>query len=369
MSSVRDRRAIRVSAVLPVYNEAAILRELTAQLRRVLEPECSHYEIVYVNDGSRDGSRELLNELAAEDDRIVIVHLARNFGHQPAVHAGIEHASGDVVVVMDSDLQDDPSAIVRFLDQWEAGYDVVYACRTNRKESLVKRILFYSFYRVLNSVANTRIPPDAGNFGLMDRKVVDALLKLPEYDRYFPGLRSWTGFRQTGIPVERGARHDDHPRVSLRGLFRLAKTAIFSFSAFPLTFFYLIAAASAVVCGITVGYVLFHKLLTGLAIPGWASTMITASFFGSLNALGISILGEYVIRIYDQVRNRPVYLAAETVNFRSRRSRRLADRLSAEQQPAGNRSTFESTIVPQVDLLLESLERQYSLLVTEEKLP
>lgn len=311
---IRDRRACFVSVVMPVFNEAAILRQLTDAVRNVLESCCRTWEIVYVNDGSADGSRALLNDLAEQDERVVVVHLSRNFGHQPAVHAGLQHTRGDVAILMDSDLQDDPHAITEFLKQWEDGFDVVYAQRFNRKESLPKRMLFHSFYRVLNAVAESRIPEDAGNFSLMDRGVVDALLSLPERERYLPGLRSWTGFRQTGIPVERLARHDDHPRVSLVGLFKLAKTAIFSFSSFPLTLFYGIAAVSSVVCLTSVGFVLYHKALTGFAIPGWASIIITASFFGALNAFGISVLGEYVIRIYDQVRARPIYVTDEVRN-------------------------------------------------------
>ena len=310
----RDRRCCVVSVVMPVFNESAILVELTDAVRDALANELDNFEIVYVNDGSSDRSREILNELAAADQRIAVVHLARNFGHQPAVHAGLSHAKGDVVVLMDSDLQDDPRAIPDFLSKWEEGFNVVYAQRTNRKESLPKRILFHSFYRVLNAVADSPMPEDAGNFGLMDRSVVQAMLQMPERERYLPGLRSWTGFRQTGIPVERLARHDDQPRVSLAGLFRLAKTAIFSFSSFPLTLFYGIAAVSGMVCLGAVAFVMYHKAFTGLAIPGWASTIITASFFGALNALGISVLGEYVIRIYDQVRSRPVYLTEETRN-------------------------------------------------------
>ena len=312
---IRDRRTAKISVVLPVFNETAILQELNLRIVAVLEPAVTQFEIVYVNDGSSDGSYENLTAMAASDRRIVVVHLSRNFGHQPAVHAGLEHATGDAVIVMDSDLQDNPEAIVRFLEQWENGYDVVYAQRTNRKESLPKRALFYSFYRVLNAIADSPIPADAGNFGLLDRSVVNAVLSLPERERFFPGLRSWAGFRQTGIPVERDARHDDTPRVSLRGLFRLAKTAVFSFSSFPLKFFYVIAGVSATVCLTTIGFVLWHRLFTGLAIPGWASVIITASFFGSLNALGISILGEYVIRIYDKVRARPVYVKSETLNL------------------------------------------------------
>jgi glycosyltransferase involved in cell wall biosynthesis len=327
----RDRSRALLSAVLPVYNEVAILRELTRQLVAVLSAQSPLFEIVYVNDGSSDGSRELLDELSAADSRIVVIHLARNFGHQPAVHAGLQQASGDAVILMDSDLQDDPAAIPRFLDAWENGADVVYATRFNRKEVLPKRVLFYSFYRLLNSVAAISIPEDAGNFGLMDRRVISVLNRLPERDRYFPGLRSWTGFRQTGIPVERAARHDDQPRVSLTGLMRLAKTAIFSFSAFPLTMFFVIAIASAAVCAASCGFVLFHKMFTGLAVPGWASIIGTASFFGSLNSLGISILGEYVIRIYDQVRGRPVYITDIVRNSRSEQNGSTLQRIQRSE--------------------------------------
>lgn len=314
-TNCRDRRSCFVSVVMPVFNEIAILEELTHSVREALKDHCAAFEIVYVNDGSSDGCRELLDQLAADDHRIVVVHLSRNFGHQPAVHAGLQHASGDVVVLMDSDLQDDPAAIPRMLEEWENDFDVVYAQRFNRKESLPKRFLFHSFYRVLNAVAKNPMPQDAGNFSLMDRCVVDGMLKFPERDLYLPGLRSWTGFRQTGIPVERMARHDDEPRVSLTGLFRLAKTAIFSFSSAPLTLFYAIAAVSGLVCAGAAGFVLYHKILTGAAAPGWTSMIITASFFGALNALGISVLGEYVIRIYDQVRSRPIYLTQATRNY------------------------------------------------------
>lgn len=313
-SEIRERSGTRLSVVLPVFNEVAVLNELTQKICNVLDNAVKDFEIVFVNDGSSDGSRETLNRLAEQDSRIVVVHLARNFGHQPALHAGLTQASGDVVVVMDSDMQDDPAAIADFLAKWEEGFDVIYAQRFNRKESLPKRALFYSFYRVLNAIAENAMPEDAGNFGLMDRRVVDAILQLKEHERYFPGLRSWTGFRQTGIPVERLARHDEQPRVSLGGLFKLAKTAIFAFSSFPLTLFYVIAGISMSVCLAAIGFVLYHKTMSGLAVPGWTSIIITASFFGALNAFGISVLGEYVIRIYHQVRERPIYIAEEIRN-------------------------------------------------------
>ncbi len=190
-----------------------------------------------MNDGSRDQSGPVLDLLANRYSHIRVVHFSRNFGHQAAVHAGLAHSRGDAVILMDSDMQDDPQAIAEFILAWQAGFDVVYAIRTDRKEAWWKRALFNCFHKLLSKVATTRIPADAGNFSLMDRRVVNQILQLGERDRYLPGLRSWVGFKQTGIPVERLARYDAQPRVSLRGLWRLAKTAIFSFSSLPLTMF------------------------------------------------------------------------------------------------------------------------------------
>lgn len=304
-----------ISVVLPCYNEARVLERLTGSVVRTLVRQGERYEIVYVNDGSNDDSAEILDNLADVNPAIRVVHFSRNFGHQAAVQAGLEHARGDAVVVMDSDLQDDPAAITAFLERWRAGYDVVYAVRYNRKESPPKRFLFYAFYRMLNAISEMPIPQDAGNFGLVDRTVVDHILRLSDRDRFYPGLRRWVGFRQIGVPVERHARHDDRPRVSLRQLFRLAKSAVFSFSRVPLAVFYSVAIVSLLVCLGLSAFSLYLKLFTALPVPGWTSVTITSSFFGALNALGIAILGEYVVRIYDQVRARPMYLVARRVNF------------------------------------------------------
>jgi dolichol-phosphate mannosyltransferase len=309
-----------VSVVLPVFNELGVLDTLVDALEDILTGTGCRYEIVFVNDGSTDGSAERLDELAVEHPCIRVIHFSRNFGHQAALHAGLAHSRGDAIVVMDSDLQDDPAAIRVFLDRWRAGYDVVYAERADRKEHILKRGLFLAFYRLLNAIADIRMPMDAGNFGLIDRRVADQITAVIDSDRYYPGLRSWVGFRQTGVPVSRGRRYDDSPRVSLRGLFRLAKTAIFSFSSVPLSMFYVIAGLSLATCFAVAAFALYHKLFTGLAIPGWASVTIIASFFGALNALGIGILGEYAIRIYDQVRARPHYIVARTTTSRVKAS-------------------------------------------------
>lgn len=313
-SSNRDAAGEFVSVVLPVFNEVAVLERLLTEVSAALRETLLEYEIVFVNDGSTDGSAELLDQLAVNNSRVRVIHFSRNFGHQPAVHAGLTAARGCAIVVMDSDLQDDPRAIIAFIEKWRDGFDVVFAVRTNRKENPIKRGLFYAFYRLLERISEPHIPVDAGNFGLIDRRVCDELIALPEFSRFYPGLRHWVGFRQTGVPVERGARHDSQPRVSFWGLVRLAKTAIFSFSTVPLTLFYMVAALSCLVFVGLTSFTLYQKLWTGDASPGWASGLMTASFFGMLNALGIAVLGEYVVRIFDQVRARPQFIVERTQN-------------------------------------------------------
>jgi glycosyltransferase involved in cell wall biosynthesis len=306
---------VTVSVVLPVYNEERVLDALEPWVTQAIRRCGCRPELIFVNDGSRDGSPEALDALARRHEHVRVVHLSRNFGHQAAVQAGLRHASGDVVVVMDSDMQDDADGIARFLEKWREGYDVVYAIRYGRKENALKVLLFHAFYRILNRVSSIPMPADAGNFGLIDRRVADEIARLLDRDRYYAGLRSWVGFRQIGVPVERGPRYDGQPRVSMKGLWRLAKSAVFSFSAVPLTVFYglgLLAMTVFVSLGL---FCLYHKLFTGQAIPGWTSVMMTASFSGALNAMGIAILGEYVMRIYDQVRARPLYVVARRVNF------------------------------------------------------
>ena len=303
-----------ISVVLPVYNEAEVLPELVEQIAAAMAEVGVDFELLFVDDGSRDDSPQVLDRLAEHNGRVRVLHFSRNFGQQAAVQAGMAHAKGDAVVLMDSDMQDAPQAIPQFVRQWQAGYDVVYAIRTQRKEGRLKRLLFAAFHRLMSRVACVQVPTDAGNFSLIDRRVARQIADLGESDRYFPGLRSWVGFRQKGIEVERNARYDCSPRVSLYGLFRLAKTAVFSFSSFPLMIFYVIGFLAAVLFVGLSSFSLYCRLFTSYAIPGWTSHILAGSFFGALNALGICILGEYAIRIYDQVRRRPPYLIERTVN-------------------------------------------------------
>ena len=321
-----------VSVVVPAYNEGPALAGLLAGVRGALAGQ--RLELVVVNDGSEDDSAVVLDRLAAEDPSLKVVHLSRNFGHQSALLAGLRHTRGDAVVVMDADLQDDPAALPRFLAKWTEGYDVVYAIRVGRKEGALQRLLFFAFYRLLNAVSRVEFPNDAGNFGLVDSRVCRLVAGAVERDRYFPGLRGWVGFRQIGIEVERGERYDAVPRVSRVGLVRLAKTAIFSFSTVPLTVFYLIAALSMVAFVALAAFTLVQKLFTGTAILGWTSTIMTMCFFGSLNALGIAILGEYIARIYDQVRGRPQFVIERTVNLEPEALGAWSDAPGARDRPA-----------------------------------
>lgn len=309
-----------LSIVLPVYNEQLVLAGLLDSLIEAAGETGLAYEIIFVNDGSTDDSPRILDRLAAENRQVRVVHLSRNFGHQAAVQAGLANARGDAVILMDSDMQDAPSAIPRFVAEWQAGHDVVYAIRTERKEGLLKRILFAGFYRLLARISTTRIPLDAGNFGLIDRRVVRQVVALSDRDRYYPGLRSWVGFRQKGIEVERNVRYDARPRVSAWGLLRLAKTAIFSFSYAPLGTFYLIALAAAALLTLAGGYALYQALL-GHALAAGLVRLMELSLLVGLNAAGIAIVGEYLARIYDQVRARPIYLVDRRVNFETGSSR------------------------------------------------
>lgn len=307
----RSDTSWRLSILTPVYNERenipAFLDEVMSALEKLAPPR--GYEILLVNDGSRDGSAELLDRYAeAHPGVVVAVHLARNFGMEPAIAAGLDLAGGDAVIILDADLQDDPAAFRAFVEKWREGYDVVYAVRTERQESPVRRALFWSFYRVLGWMANIDLPADASNFALMDRRVVDALRALPERNRFLRGLRAWVGFSQVGVPVPRRARRGGATRLGLRGQWKLAMNAIFAFSYVPLFVFRFAGAAAVLLSVLLVLWALYYKLVAGLEIKAWASQFIMTAFLGGINLLGIGVIGEYVARIHDEVKGRPNYI-------------------------------------------------------------
>ncbi|MCE9555958.1 MAG: glycosyltransferase family 2 protein [Planctomycetes bacterium] len=349
-----------LSFVLPVFNEVRVLSTLSTLLVEAARRCQARCEIIFVDDGSTDGSGRVLDQLAAKRREIKIIHLSRNFGHQAAIQAGLCHARGAAVVLMDSDVQDSPEAVPLLFAKWQAGYDVVYAVRTQRKESAMKRALFSAFYRLLTRISHTPIPQEAGIFGLIDGRIAREISALKERDRFLPGLRSWVGYRQIGVEVERQGRYDDHPRVSMTGLFRLAKTAIFGFSSVPLAAFYVIGlTALAVFVGLG-GFAIFCRLFTSLAVPGWTSHVLSATFFGALNALGISILGEYVTRIYDEVRQRPMFLIERTVNVEQRSQVRPTEPgmtlpgMTLEDEVTELATTFSAYMA--ADLAMEEIE-------------
>jgi dolichol-phosphate mannosyltransferase len=311
-----------LSIVVPIYNEVDVIDTLASEIRETFDAIefPGRYEVILVNDGSSDGSADKLDELGRSfPEQIRIVHLARNFGHSQAVRAGLDLAKGDAVIVMDGDLQDDPIAFGPFIEKWIEGYDVVYAVRTTRQERYGAPLVFKAFYRILNRVSEIRIPQDAGNFSLMDRRVINQLSALPERNRYLPGLRAWVGFRQIGVPVPRRARYDDSTRVGIRGLLRLANNAVFSFSHAPLTLFRALGVIAIVFSAVLLSYACYGKFITGEAIKAWMSQFVTITFFGGVNLLGVGIIGEYVVRIYDEVKKRPAYVIDQITTGGQRR--------------------------------------------------
>ena len=306
-----------ISVVAPFYNEVKNIKTFVEELENEFEKigYADKHELILVDDGSTDGSDRVLERIIKDHAaKIKVVHLSRNFGHSSAVYAGLEQASGEVIILMDSDMQDDPACFDLFLQKWREGYDVVYSKRSSRRESAPLRFLFWLFYRILLLMSDTYIPPDAGNFALMDKRVVNILLSLPEKDIYVPGLRAWVGFKQIGVPVPRRLRYDNLPRTNLKGKWKLAFNAIFSFSYLPLIIFRVLGILALTVSLFLASYTLYHKLISGLAVTAWASNLITITFFGGLNLFGIGIIGEYISRIYNEVRGRPKYIIDRIAN-------------------------------------------------------
>ena len=298
-----------LSVVVPLYDEDPVLPELFARLARVLEAEPGGYEIVPVDDGSRDGTAEFLAALAEADPRVRPIYLSRNFGHQAAISAGLDSARGRAVIVMDGDLQDPPEELPALVAKWRGGADVVYAVRRTREGSWPKRVAYRVFYRLLRAVSELEIPLDSGDFGLMDREVVDLIKHLPERLRFVRGLRSFVGFRQVPHHYDRPERASGTAKYSLRALLRLATDGLVSFSGVPLqAVTYLGVFAAIVATGLTT-WVFADALGAGSAPRGWASTMIVVLFMNAILMLNQGILGAYVRRIFLEVKGRPTYIA------------------------------------------------------------
>ena len=306
---------VELSVVIPVFNEEETLPELRRRLGEILASTAPDHEVWLVNDGSSDRTEELLGEICAPGTRWRAIHFSRNFGHQAAVAAGLRHATGRAVVVMDADLQDPPELLGQLLARWRAGYEVVYAQRLSReREGPAKRSLAWVYYRVLQAVSPVDIPADTGDFCLMDRKVVDALAALPERNRYIRGLRAWLGFRQTAVQFERAARFAGEPKYTFRKSLSLAINGIVSFSKQPLriaTWFGLLVSFASFLLGI---WFIILRLTGEFEIRGWASTVVIILFLGGVQLLTIGIIGEYLARIYDEVKQRPLFIVRSRDN-------------------------------------------------------
>jgi len=305
-----------VSVVAPVFNEEASLPELYHRVRDVLDGAGEAWELVLVNDGSRDRSPEIMRELHARDARVKVVDFARNFGHQVAITAGTDYARGDAVVVMDADLQDPPEVILDLLAKWREGYEVVYAVRAKRQgETWFKEFTAKLFYRIIYRITDIDIPMDTGDFRLMDRKVVEALRGVREKHRFMRGLSVWVGFRQTGVKYVRAARYAGETKYPLKKMLRFALDGITSFSYLPLqiaTYLGFFIAGVAIV-GIIATIIL--RLSGSHAFYGQATTLVSVLFLGGVQLISLGIIGEYLGRIYDEVKGRPLYIVRETLGL------------------------------------------------------
>ena len=304
----------KISVVVPVYNEEESIRECNNRLVNVLDNIQSDYEIIYVNDGSKDASLTILKELAENNKRVKILSFSRNFGHQAAVSAGIEHSKGDCVVLIDGDLQDPPELINDMISKWNEGFDVVYGRRSKRNgETWFKKISAKIFYRTINKLSDIDIPKDTGDFRLMDRKVVDAFLRMPEKNRFIRGMVSWVGFNQVALEYERDKRYAGVTKYPLKKMINFAKDGIIGFSKKPLKF---IAKIGLFFTFLSILTIMLMCFLTGFKEYEWLLIINSVMFFTGIQIFSLGIVGEYIGRIYDEAKDRPLYIIADSINIK-----------------------------------------------------
>jgi polyisoprenyl-phosphate glycosyltransferase len=306
-----------ISVIIPCYNEEPGLRETHRRTTEVLGAlEGYGYEVIYVDDGSNDRTPELLRELQADDPRVRVVYLSRNFGHQFAATAGLECAAGDAAVIMDADLQDPPEVVPEMLARWRDGYDVVYGVRIDREgETRFKLWTARAFYRLIRRMSDTDIPLDVGDFRLIDRRVIDAIRRMPERDRFLRGIVGWVGFRQVGVPYRRAPRFAGSTKYPFRKMVRFALDGILSFSVRPLRLSTYLGFLSAGLALAAILYALGMRLFTDNWVTGWTALIIAILFFGGMQLISLGIVGEYVGRLYGEAKRRPLYLIRERLGF------------------------------------------------------
>ena len=300
------------SVIAPNYNELDSLPEFYHRVREVLNSTGEPWELVLVDDGSQDGTADLIRKLAEEDSRVRPVILARNFGHQLAVTAGLDYSRGDAVTIIDSDLQDPPEVILEMIKKWREGYEVVYAVRAEREgESWFKLWTASLFYRLIFRITDVKIPLDTGDFRLMDRKVVNVLNSMRERHRFLRGMSAWVGFKQVGVPYKRVARFAGATKYPFKKMFRLALNAITGFSYFPLQLATYLGFGAAGLSILMIPVVIILRSFTRTELLGQASTLVAVLFFGGVQLISLGILGEYLGRVYDEVRGRPLYTVSQ----------------------------------------------------------
>ncbi len=305
-----------LSVIVPIYNEEEVLPHLYTQTKTVLERLAVPYEIIFIDDGSKDASLSLLKKFSQENQAVKIISFSRNFGHQTALTAGLQFTSGKAVAILDGDLQDPPEVIEKFFEQWKNGYEVVYGIRLNRKENPLKRILYKLYYRLLRILSKTVIPLDSGDCCLMDRTIVALLNKMPERNRFIRGLRSWVGFRQIGIPYDRDRRFAGKPKYTLLKLVRLGLDGIISFSEIPLKGSIIIGFSISTLSVFYSLYIILNRLFHATdRLPGWSTIVVAITFLGGIQLMVMGFLGEYVLRIYDEIKGRPQYIIDSLIGF------------------------------------------------------
>lgn len=306
---------VKISAVVPIFNEEGNIPILYDHIKSTFKKIDKNFEVIFINDGSFDNSLNLLKKIARKDKHVKIVSFSRNFGHMSAINAGLSLASGRKVAVMDADMQDPPHVIEKMYKKSLEGFDVVYGIKKKRKEGVVRKFLFKSFYKILDKISSLRMPLDAGTFSILDRKIVDIIVSLPEKNKYFSGLRAWAGFKQTGVVYERGKRHKGK-EASFSRLFKLAMDGIISFSFVPLKIASFLGFIFSAFAFLLIIVLFILKFFVNLGIVGWTSTITTVLFIGGIQLITLGIIGEYLARIYDEVKRRPEYIIEEKINFK-----------------------------------------------------
>lgn len=311
-----------LSVVIPTYKSEANIIPLAERLQAVLSKLPSEYEVIFINDNSPDNTIALLQKLCLQNLRIKVISLSRNFGQQIATSAGLKFSSGDAVIIMDDDLQDPPELIPSLVQKWKDGYDVVYAIRKNRKEGFFKKLGYRLFYKIIANISYISIPQNSGDFGLMDRKIVDILNSMPERMRFVRGLRAWVGFKQAGIEYERAGRFKGKPSYNLLKILNLSMSGILAFSDMPLRISSLAGFFVSAIAFIGIVFTIIQKIITyflpynPIAVwPGFSTIVLAILFLGGVQLLCMGILGEYIARIYNEIKQRPMFLVKEIINF------------------------------------------------------